>query len=756
MKNTTKKPIVLFLTSYPPRPCGIATFSQDLINALRSKFGEIYDLKICALENSLGTQYDYPDEVLYQLNTHSLTSIMDVGARINNHSNIELVCIQHEFGLWGGNQGELILDLLNLLKKPVITVFHTVLPQPDRKKLLIIQTIDKNSQQLVVMTKNSSDILRKDYNILANKISVITHGTHPVSWSGQNRLKEKYGLTDNLVLSTFGLLGPNKGIETSLRALPELISSFPKIKFFILGRTHPELVKQEGEKYRKMLEDIVAELGLENHVSFINKYLSLTELLEYLKLTDIYLFSSIDPNQAVSGTFAYAMSCGCPIVSTPIPHALEALDKKSGVLFDFENHQSLTRVIKPLLANEKLRKDMALHAFQKTRASIWDNIAVAYHDRFQKITPTEIVSYKKPTVNLKHIKKLTDSFGIIQFSKIGKPDKSSGYTIDDNARALIAMIMHYEATRDQADLMYITTYLNFIEYCQQDDGKFQNYVDEERTFHKLNDYVNLEDSNSRAIWALGFVIHNEDVLPEAIVQKADNCLEKSSRWLAHVQSPRAIALVIKGLYYYYQTRNSVEVKDLIKLLADKLISRFLATSDEKWVWFENYLTYANSILPEALIYAYDVTKRPLYMKIGMNTFNFLIMHTFKNNYLQVISNRGWFHKGTKPEQHGEQPIDVAYTIQTLDAFYRIIGIERYHYLMEKAFTWFLGNNQLRQMVYDHQTGGCSDGLEKESVNLNQGAESTVCYLMARLTVEKYNMEMSTLALKEVDAVAGKK
>ncbi|MEQ8477160.1 glycosyltransferase [Fulvivirga sp.] len=738
MSQYPNKPVVLFLTSYPTRPCGIATFSKDLITAIHDKFSGNYELRVCALENSNHNNHVYPEEVIYQLNTNSPIDILKTGAKINNDPNIQLVCLQHEFGLWGGKYGNLLLDLLPLIKKPIITVFHTVLPNPNKEQKFIIKEIDIHSSKLLVMTKSSALLLAKDYGIISKKVHVIPHGTHHISWNGQNTLKRRYGYTDQIVLSTFGLLGPNKNIETTILALPDLIKSHPKIKFLILGQTHPEIIKNEGESYRSYLEKLVDKLALQNHVEFVNRYLSLKELLEYLKLTDIYIFSSKDPHQAVSGTFAYAMSCGCPVISTPIPHAMEELDKKSGRFFDFENPKSLIKTLTPLLKNRLKRKQMALHAYQKTRTTRWENIAIAYHDIFQMTVPTQNVNYRKPEINIDHILKLTDKFGMIQFSKITKPDPSSGYTLDDNARALIALIMYYKNSADHEVLSYISTYLDFIEYCQNEDGTFQNYVDYQKQFHKLNHYVNLEDSNGRAIWALGFVVANGAHLPKSIVEKADSCLKNTSPWLSKTSSPRAIAFVIKGLHAFYEIHPSEELKRLIAQLADKLIARFIATYGNNWTWFENSFTYANSILPEALILAYDITGRLIYRNIGISTMNFLISHIFLKEYIKVISNRGWLQRDNIQESHGEQPIDVSYTILSLKVFFQILNIEHYHILATRAFSWFLGNNQIRQVMYDPLTGGCYDGLETNNVNLNEGAESSVCFLMARLTMEELN------------------
>ncbi len=739
MIRTTPKSTILFLSSYPPRACGIATFTQDLINALKGKINDSISFKVGALESSPETVHNYPEEVLYRLDTSSLNDIIKVGKQINLNDNIKLVCLQHEFGLWGGKMGDNVLYLMRLINKPIITVFHTILPQPDAFRKKLVAEINKESQHLVVMTRNSKCILEQNYGIEHSNISVIPHGTHLVKYKNQQQLKEKYGLEHNLVLSTFGLLGPNKNIETSLKALPLIIKKFPRVKFLILGQTHPELIKKEGEKYRNKLIRLVKKLQLRDHVVFVNKYLTLNDLLEYLILTDLYLFSSKDPNQAVSGTFAYAMSCACPIISTPIPHTREFLKEKIGLLFDFGDYEGLANAAIKLLSDDRTRKDMALNALHQTRASSWENVSIAYMDILQPGNRIFSPQMRIPEINIDHIRNMTTPFGMIQFSKICQPDLESGYTIDDNARALIAMIMYKDAGYEGGDDL-IEIYLNFLNYCQAADGRFQNYVDQNKIFHEQNNYVNLEDSNARTIWALGICLAHKHDLPPRLIDMAHEMLRKNIPWMEKVESPRSIAFIIKGLYSYYkyyQEQDDQEIRNLILRLADKLVSKYDCVSDYQWEWFEDYLTYANSIMPEALVMAYDISKNPVYLPVALNTLNFLLAHTFDNNQITVISNKSWFQRGGQKKRFGEQPIDVSYTIQTLETFYQILDSERYLDYMQTAFSWFLGNNHLRQIIYNPVSGGCYDGLEEYSVNLNQGAESTVCYLIARLIIERY-------------------
>ncbi len=738
--NSRLLPEILFITSYPPRECGIATYSQDLITSLNNKFNHSFKINICALESEHEI-HTYTDKIKYRLNTDEAAAFERLAKIINDNTNISMVLIQHEFGLFNKNEDALI-HFLETLIKPVITVFHTVLPGPGETLKENVQQIAGLSDSIIVMTNSSANILIRDYNITSAKITLIPHGTHLVPHSDKEVLKKKYNLTGKKVLSTFGLLSSGKSIETTLDALPNIIKNQPDVLFLIIGKTHPSVVKQEGEKYRNMLIAKVAALKLEQHVQFINVFLPLPHLLEYLQLTDIYLFTSRDQNQAVSGTFSYAASCGCPVISTPIPHALEVLKNDAGIIFDFENPEQLAVSVIRLLDDDELRNNISLNGIHRMAPTAWENAAIAHGLLFKKTGNVPVsLNYKLPPMKLDHVKKLTTDFGMIQFSKINQPDISSGYTLDDNARALIAMCQHIELTGDIADLVFINIYLNFIKHCLQPTGNFLNYVDEQKMFTEQNNTVNLADSNGRAVWALGYLISLSRFLPKEITDKADLILKTVLLNISNIYSTRAMAFVIKGLYYYDTKNSSAFNKSLIKKFADRLVQMYRHEMDENWQWFESYLTYANSILPEAMLCAWLATGELSYKEIGKSSFDFLLSKTFRKESIKVISNNGWLHKKHSSDNitpaGGQQPIDVAYTILTLSKFF--IAFKENHYLnkLKISFNWFLGNNHLQQVIYNPCTGGCYDGLEENCVNLNQGAESTVSYMMARLTAEKY-------------------
>lgn len=736
ISESAELPEMLVITSYPPRECGIATYSQDLIKALNSKFINTLSIKICALETT-NEKHIYRENVEYTLNAEDTKAYYKLADSINSNRKIKLVLIQHEFGFFNNNKQDFVTFLCSI-SKPIIIVFHTVLPISNASNKRDVLDIIDACTSIVVMTNNSAKILVNNYQVPEYKINVIPHGTHLVPHLDKVMLKEKYALSGRKIVSTFGLLSSGKGIETTLNALPEIIIQHPDIMFLIIGKTHPTVVKNEGEIYRRMLENKVHQLQLENNVCFVNKYINHPDLLEYLQLTDVYLFTSKDPNQAVSGTFSYAISCGCPIVSTPMPHALEVLNDGAGIIIDFDNVAQLSKAVINLLNDEALRINMSNNGLHKIAATAWENTAIAHALLIENTLEEKInLHYKLPSINLDHLKRMTTSIGLIQFAKINQPDSTSGYTLDDNARAMIAMCQHYEITRDKMDITYITKYLNFINDCIQPDGYFLNYINDDKLFTEQNNTTNLSDANGRAIWALGYLISFDDILPLVLIKNAELILQEALLQINTMHATRAMAFVIKGIYYYNLKKKSDRNAYLLAALADRLVQMYKHESVDEWAWFESYLTYANSVLPEAMLCAYLETGNDTYKEIALTSLDFLLYHTFSNDGIKVISNKSWLQKGEASANFGEQPIDVAYTILCLSRFYDAFGNKEYLQKMELAFDWFLGKNHLHQIIYNPCTGGCYDGLEENYVNLNQGAESTVSYLMARLTVEKY-------------------
>ncbi|WP_372767132.1 glycosyltransferase [Lutibacter sp.] len=744
MKNSVSKSKVVFVSSFPPTQCGIATFTQDLMTAINNSFNQTIKCVVCNLTDKPIISSIIP----FSLNPKIKEEYKSTALRINNDTSVKLVHIQHEFGLFGGEYGNYLLDFLENINKPVVFTFHSVIPNPDMGLKTFVKMLASYANIIFVMTKKSKNILTEQYQISEEIIDYTPHGTHVVNYENPSEAKRKFNLENRSILSTFGLLSPGKSIETAIKAMPEIIKHTPDVLYLIIGKTHPNTIKNNIDEYRNYLESLVLELNLNNNIRFIDRYLETSELLEYLKATDIYLFTSKDPNQAVSGTFVYALSCACPIIATSIPHTKELLANNTGILYDIGNYEQLADATKQLLSNGDLRKSMAFAAYEKTRESSWENVAIKHANTYwELIDENNAIHYNYPPIKLDHLKKMTTNVGIIQFSKISEPDSTSGYTLDDNARALIAMCLHYQLYGEQESLYYLTKYLNFIQRCQTSSGTFVNYIDENNHEHIKNNYINLEDSNARAIWALGTVISSKAYLPKEIIDLATFCFMDSLPWVKNILSPRSIGFVVKGLYLYYGVTKDRRIAFVIEKLVKNLITDYDESSTVDWKWFENYMTYANSILSEALLYSYLITGKQVHKKIAIESFDFLLSKMFVNDQFRTISNKGWCQKGVEPNQYGEQPIDVSYAVLTLDLFYKTCNDSRYEVLKEKAFSWFLGKNHLHQMMYNSITGGCHDGLEKSNVNLNQGAESTICYLMARLAMEPAQVPKSKPILK---------
>jgi glycosyltransferase involved in cell wall biosynthesis len=715
-----------------------------MVNAIKKCFGRTVEIEVCALENSR-TQLQYPPEVRYRLNASDLDAYRPLADQLNERSDIGAVCIQHEFGLFGGEYGSHLLAFLLRLQIPATCIFHTVLPNPDDKRKKVVQALEHLTRKIIVLTNRSADILRSQYGVEDSKIAVIPHGTHTVPWAEKERCKRRYKMEGKRVLSTFGLLSENKNIDLVLKSLPNVVRENPDVVYLVIGKTHPEIVRREGERYRDQLKELVQSLGLGDVVRFVDEYLDLDILLEYLSLTDLYVFSSKDPHQAVSGTFAYAMSCGCAMVSTPNPHTSEYLDEGKGILLKGSSDpEEMERAINSLLRQPEQLIKMGKNAMATMRASSWENVAIAYTNLFQQyLNVGDTLNFALPSIKLNHIDSMTTDFGMLQFSDFSKPDPGSGYTLDDNSRALLAMVTLWKMYNDEQALSLAHTYLKATQYCQQEDGHFLNYVDIDGKFTGQNAEVNLEDSNGRALWALGYVLSLADDLPKEMVETAEKCFALAMPHLRDYKSPRAISFVLKGIYFYQQYKRDEVLKQDAAVLADELLRIYELTIDNEWLWFEDYLTYANSVLPEAMMYAWLITETQQYREIAETTFDFLLSHYFMKGQIKVISNQGWFMKKNERKFHGEQPIEIAYTIFALDLFYKVTGKRQFAHQLKTAFSWFLGNNHLKQIMYNPANGACYDGLEEHNININQGAESTVCYLMARLIAEHYQRITST-------------
>ncbi len=721
---------ILYMGTYPPRECGIATFTKDLTTAIDKKFSPSIKSKIVAMNDRSSNNFNYPQDVIFEINDNNILEYIDVAKKINKIEAIKLINIQHEFGIFGGDYGEYVITFLEHLKKPVIITFHSVIPNPDVKLKNIVYTLSEKCSCLIVMTKEGTNILREDYDISTN-IILIPHGAPIVPFIPSIEGKMKKGLSDKIILSSFGLVNPGKGYEYVIKALSEVVKKFPNILYIITGETHPVIRRKEGEKYRNFLKNIVKDLNLEDNVKFDNRYVSLKEIIHLLQATDIYISSNLNPNQIVSGTLAYAMASGKVILSTPFIHAKDVLTPERGILVKFRDSTSYTNAIIKVLSNPILKEKIEKKIYSYTRNTIWPNVALSYFKIFKKfIVKLGNFNLSNPKIKFNYIEKLTDDFGIIQFANYSIPNKFSGYTLDDNARAMIVSTIYHDLFKDNNKLKLIKKYLNFIKYVQQDDFKFYNFVDHEK---KINFEHWSDDSHGRAMWSLGYLIASKTI-PEGLRNEAQEIFEKGLAVIEKIKSPRAIAFIIIGLYFYNKRNKNSENR--INKLSDYLVSLYYNCRTNEWHWFENYLTYSNSKLPEALFYSYKITNNKKYLKIAKKTLDFLITKTFMNGLFSPIGQNGWYFKNGDKALFDQQPIDTALMVHTLILAFKITNLKKYIKLADTAFKWFLGKNSLNQVIYDETTGGCHDGIGKFSINLNQGAESSVMYLIARLAIEE--------------------
>lgn len=685
--------------------------------------------KILAI-NDEENLYNYSKKVLLQVVDSDMEDYIAVAKKVNETQSIKIVCVQHEFGLFGGEYGDCLLAFLELVTKPVVVTFHSLIPEPDERLKKVVNAISEKVSAIIVMTKTGVDILRNDYGI-STPIHIVPHGIPTTSFDSQDQEKKRLGHKGRTLLVSFGLVGPGKGYENIIQALPKIVKKFPDTLYLIIGETHPVVRKNEGEKYRNFLKDLIYHHELKKHVKFYNKYLTLDELIRFLKATDIYLSPGENPNQITSGTLVYAMGCGRAAISTPFLHAKDLMQHDRGMLAKFDSPESFEKAILHLLENPGYRKKIEKEAYYYTRHMTWPNVALDYNKIFNRyLGLSEHPEMEKlPKINTAHLINMTDNFGIIQFAQQSAPDISSGYTLDDNARALLVSAMHYSKFKEYKQLTLLKTYLDYLKYVQDTDGKLYNYVDGKKTvdFNRWS-----EDAHGRALWALGYVISSTDI-PEDLKQQAEDIFDKALA-IADIKSPRAVAFIITGLYYYNLKRKSVHIQNNVRTFANHLISLFETNGKPGWQWFEPYLTYANSKLPEALLYAHLVTKKQEYRDIGLRSLRFLISKTFEKEMFIPIGQRGWYVKDNERAIYDQQPIDAAYTVQTLLLAFAITKNERYRRYAVNAFLWFLGKNSLNQVIYNEKTGGCHDGIGEGSINLNQGAESTLSYLIARLSL----------------------
>jgi len=744
---------IAYISTYPPRECGLATFNQNLVNALG--LNTSYDSKnsfIVAMNESDDlNEHAYPEEVKFIIRQQNQQDYIDAADFINN-SEIDTCIIEHEFGIYGGNSGVFLLSLLNRLKKPFITILHTVLKEPNFMQQTIIKEIAVKSSKVVVMSNKAVLFLTSIYQIPKSSIKLIEHGVPDLEPIINNDVARSDLFKNRKVLFTFGLISRNKGLETVIKALPSIVSKHPEVLYVILGNTHPGVVKHNGEEYRDSLKALAKDLGVEENIAFVNKFVSENELHQYLTACYLYITPYLNEAQITSGTLSYAIGAGAAVVSTPYWHAQELLADNRGKLFDFKNHEQLSVIVNSLLDDESKHQLLKSNAYNYGLNLRWPAIGDIYLNVLKealskgskparKIPPIIDVD-SMPVLNLNHVELLTDDTGIIQHAKFGIPNLKEGYCIDDNARALILSLLAFDQNKNQKALKLMPVYLSFIQYMQREDGNFRNFLSFNRNYL---DEVGSEDSFGRTIWSLGYLIC---IGPNNSYREfGKELFSNSVPHFKDLKYLRAIANTVIGISYYLCAHPGDEllVKE-INNLAKSLTNSYNQSKDGDWHWFEDILTYDNAILPLALLSHYEVTGNQESYRIAMESIAFLNSFSFENGYLNPVGNDGWMKKHGKNPIYDQQALETMAMVLLYAKTFELTKDDKYLSLMQISYEWFLGKNSLHIPLYDFETHGCADGLQFNSVNRNQGAESTLAYFISHLTVLKTaEIEFQTLA-----------
>lgn len=756
-----------FVSTYPPRLCGIATFTRDLAQAVAAADRKV-GTTILALTDQTESAADahaFPECVRFEIR-RGVKDDYASAADFVNYSDIRLVSIQHEYGIFGGDDGSHILDFLSRIRVPSIATLHTVLKSPSRLQRAIVEEMAQRCGRLVVMSKIGARLLAQSYDVPADKVVLIPHGIPDLPRDDTLQHKERVGAAGRRMLLTFGLLSPNKGIETVIRALPRLVKRFPDLLYFVVGATHPEVKRRHGEEYRHSLQREAHALGVADHVVFRNQFVTLEELCGYLQAADIYVTSYLSEAQSTSGALAYAMGAGTAVVSTPYWHAQELLAEGRGRLFPIGDVSALAQTLDALLSNESELQAVRAAAYAFTRQMTWPRIGETYAalaeqvlqeagpQRRERAAPAPDLAPTRdsnlPEPSLDHLLRLTDDTGIIQHATYTVPARRTGYCVDDNARALLVALLAHRVTGSLEAKRLITVYLSFLHYCQREDGRFHNFVDYNRV---VEPNIGSQDCIGRALWALGETVH---MAPDEGSRRLAR--EMFDRAITSVREfgPRGQALAIMGVEAILRVEpDNAAVRATLEILAANLCRRYEQEAETNWQWFEPTLTYDNALIPLSLFSASRVTGNRLHLRVARESLAFLEGICFaeaaherdgdgratrngdrRPGHLTLIGNRGWHERGRaegKPEAD-EQPIDAAAFVLAFRGAYLATGNRRYLRRMRESFDWFLGANRLGLWLYDFSTGGCRDGLGVRDVSQNQGAESTVSFLTALLTM----------------------
>jgi glycosyltransferase involved in cell wall biosynthesis len=728
-----------FIGNSLPRRCGIATFTTDLQQAIAASRVHV-ETAIVAMTDH-GHSYDYPPDVRLQVNDDRLEEYVRAADFLNG-GRFDVACLQHEFGIFGGESGNHIMALLSRLSMPIVTTLHTVLAEPRPLQRSVLNKVIGVSSRVVVMADKARELLRSVYGVAADKIEVIAHGIPDAAFVAPDAAKDKLGFGRKPVILTFGLLSPNKGIEVMIDAMPSILKSRPDTVYVVLGATHPNLVRREGEAYREALMERASALGVEQHVVFLNRFVDQATLLDFISMCDVYVTPYLNEAQMTSGTLAYSFGLGKAVVSTPYWHARELLADGRGVLVPFGDSTTIGVEIARLLTDDIRRQAMREHAYASSRSMTWQQTAERYlsvFDRARRAQPLKVIARHDegiamrefpppPRMQLGHFLSMCDDTGLFQHAVCSVPDRSHGYCIDDNARALLVACALNAAGEDPLPDVLTTRLAAFVEHAWNPDRRrFHNFMSFDR---RWLDEAGSEDSHGRALWALG-----ECARIDASASRRQWAAALFAQALApaeHFQSPRAWAFILLGLdAYCIAAAEDGRARELRHLLADRLMAILASAESADWVWFEDALAYDNARLPQALIVTGMAISAPGYVAAGLRSLRWLMTRqTSPAGVFRPVGSDSFGNLRQPPRPFDQQPLEATATISACLAAWRADGDVTWKTHAARAFAWFLGSNDLLAPLVDLETGSCRDGLHPDRVNENRGGESVVSYLLS--------------------------
>jgi len=739
---------IAFVGNYLPRECGIATFTTDLCSALGAEYG--HERLFAIPVNDPDSSYEYPSQVRLELEQEDVASYERAADFLNFNGN-DLVCLQHEYGIYGGTAGRHVLALLRRLKMPLVTTLHTVLREPDADQRMVLEEIAQLSDRIVVMSELAAEMLREVYAVPGGKIDVIPHGVPDLPFMDPNYFKDRFGTEGKSVLLTFGLLSPNKGIENVIRALPAIREKHPNVVYLVSGVTHPHIRRRDGESYRNSLVALAEELGVSSQLILNNRFVSAEELVEHVGAADIYITPYRQEAQIVSGTLAIALGAGKAIVSTPYWHARELLAEKRGVMVPFDSPGAIAESVVELLENDAERHAMRKRAYLHSRGTTWPKTAQAYMASFQRarfertLRPRatrmsdwlDKATGSLPVLKSAHMLRMTDDTGILQHAIFSVPNTSEGYTTDDNARALIVSTLLDEGSTGAGKPRSTSLshrYLSFLWLAfRTDTGRFRNFLSYERKW--LED-IGSDDSHGRALWSLGKVLgHSRNA---GLRGAAGRLFEAAVPATLEFTSPRAWAFSILGMQAYLDWfPGDRAIQGARNTLANRLLDIYERSHSPNWDWFEKSLSYSNARLPQALLLAGWRSDNQRMIEVAMDSLKWLVAEQHRDDpeVFVPIGSNGFYVEGSEKARFDQQPVEACATVSACLEVFRLTEDRYWLEEAQRVFSWFLGRNDLQVPIYDATTGGCRDGLHPDRINENQGAESTLSFLMALLEMQ---------------------